>query len=302
MKQYSFIPLLTVVMLWLSCTKTAKVNFPDHHPLLVVHGYNAVGDTFHIYLGRTLALSEPAADSNSFVKNGWVLLYRNNQFADSLKYDDARKAYIARTVVAQTGGSYKIVAGAPGFETVEAVSAVPLQVPTTSLSRVPNARTTSEGIPLDDIRFTFNDPSSEKNFYLAVLFSSLPPSTFCVYSYDPVIEKYTGDLLPFNQSGCINSNEIIFNDKTFNGSTKSITISAEGVDINPVTDPATGKTRRAYLKRFNIIEDHYKYFKDIISLNAMDGPVFANPVFIKGNVKNGYGVFSVFTVATDSIP
>jgi hypothetical protein len=123
----------------------------------------------------------------------------------------------------------------------------------------------------------------------------------CAYTYDPVIEKYTASMLPFDQNSCINSDQIIFTDKIFNGAVKEIVLSAGNSEMKAYTDPS-GIIYKPYLKRYNVSKEHYVYFKNALAADANTVPTFSNPVSVKGNVKNGYGLFSIYLVTTDSIP
>src|SRR5688572_16605870 len=98
----------------MSCTKPGNVDLPPHEPKLVLHGYVAVGDTFRIAMGKTLR-SEGllVSPEDTYVKNGWMVLYDGNVFLDSLKYDAASFRYRSASRVAMPGKQYIIRAGAP---------------------------------------------------------------------------------------------------------------------------------------------------------------------------------------------
>lgn len=286
-----------------SCERPALIDFPPHTPLLVLHGYVAVGDTIKVSLGKTIRITVSEGDTATYVDNGWVLLYENDIFVDSLKFNPHERRYISSHVIAQTGNRYKVMAGAPGFGIVEAAARGPLPVPTTSLKVTDSSRTNTLNIMLSDIQFRFLDPAQEMNYYLLELY--LPGGSFdnCVYTYEPVIERYKGDMLPFDQNSCIYGDEVLFNDRSFNGQQKELTISSATDLLQSFIDPTTNITYRPYLKRYNISEDYYRYFKTWTAIEFNTGNVtMASPVIIKGNVHNGYGLFTVYTVTTDSLP
>ncbi len=291
-------------IIFFSCTRKADIKLPSHTPVLVLHGYITVGDTFSISLGKTLRADVAAHDTATYINDGVVLLFENNLFKDSLKFDAARRRYVSSHVIALAGKTYKIIASANNFTTVEATAIAPLPIYTVSLSRIKNARTDATGVPLDDVKFSFNDPSNEKNYYLAALYPAyINASYLCVYTYDPSVEKYSEGLLPFDQNSCIGSHEILYTDKSFNGQLKELVISSNSFSLNEITDPITGIVHKPYLKKFNISEDYYNYFKNTISLSAnAGGPTLSDPILIKGNVKNGYGLFTIFSTITDSLP
>lgn len=296
--------MLTVVIFYIvSCTKPGDVTLPHVEPRLVLHGYVATGDTFRVALGRTIvAQGQLATRPDTYVTNGWVLLYEGNVFLDSLKYRTSDERYVSASRIAAPGKSYTIKAGAPGYPSIEAVSFAPAPVNLTKIERKRHARKTSGGIWLDDVTFTFNDPPAERNFYLA----SVQPGRhgiMCVYTYDPAVERYMEDPLAIGENVCIDSDEIMYNDKTFNGTLKELTISADAFALDSFQDH-TGAIYRSCLKRYHVTEDYYRYFKatDASALVLETGPGFFEPRVIKGNVKNGYGLFTIFSAATDTIP
>ncbi|HEX6333022.1 MAG TPA: DUF4249 family protein [Flavisolibacter sp.] len=291
---------VVMVLSFAGCTRTADVNIPPHTSLLVLHGYVPVGEHFRVALGKSLSVRVPVTDTGNLVTNGWVLLYEENVFIDSLEYDPVDRMYVSNNSLAVAGRRYKIIAGAPGFVPVEAETIATGHVPTTSVVNIKNARSTTDGTLLNDIRFRFQDPLAFDNFYITELHTVFGGYE-CVYTYDPAVERYTGASAPFDQTSCIGNEEIIYNDRSFNGQQKEITISASAQSVEPFFDAASGIEFKAYLIRRNVSEDHYRYFKNQVVL-AAEGPTFSNPANIRTNVKNGYGLFSVYSVAVDTLP
>jgi hypothetical protein len=292
-----------VCILFASCTKPIDLVLPAHEPKLVLHGYVAVGELFEVAVGKSIRGSEEMNGSTTFVDNAWVVVYENGLALDSLRYDAQKKRYSSQLVAAVAGKTYTIKAGADGFPTVEAMANASLPVNTVSITHVKQARTTYYGEFMDDIKFSFQDIASEKNFYLAALF----PSAYgrvglqCVYSSDPAIERTQGNTLPFEESDCISSKELLFSDKSFNGAIREFVVSANSKSLETATDPQ-GNLHRPYLKRYSISEEHYTYFKQSLSaFGSGSFPAIHEPVIVKGNVKDGYGLFVVFSVATDSL-
>ena len=212
--------------------------------------------------------------------------------------------YIATHAIAKLGKTYKIMAGAPDFATIEAIASAPQPVNTIGLNHLKNARSDVSGMPLDDITFSFMDPENENNFYLSALFPAMPGISYpCIYTYDPSVEKYTEGFLPFDQNNCIFSQEIMYTDKSFNGKLKQITLSTNSYTLQPYVEPWTGDTLKPYIKRLSISEEYYRYFRNTLTLYLNSGgPTLSDPIIIKGNVKNGYGIFTIFTSVTDTLP
>jgi hypothetical protein len=285
-------------LLFFGCTREADITLPAHQPKLVLHGYMAVGDTFMVSLGRSVQADRFLADTETYVKDAVIYLYENGIVKDTLRYDASVYRYVAARTVAAGGKTYRITAHADGYPDVEATTSAPVPVPGISVARIPHSRTTSAGAMLDDIRFSFQDPPG-KDYYYAAVYGTFP-AQICVYTYEPSIERYSGDLAPFDQSSCISNEEILFTDKSFDGQQKQIVLSGESIYLEPYTDPSSGTVYNAELRRYHVSEEHYRYIKQSISLGFSSGtPTLNDPVSIKGNVKNGYGLFTIYTVTRD---
>ena len=284
----------------LACTKIRDVKLPPYEPKLVLHGYVAVGDTFKIALGTTLPQDTIALPAHTYVTNGWVLLYENDVFADSLKYNAAEARYVSSRTVAASGKLYKLRAGAAGYPDVEAVTMAPLPVSITSITRIKNTRRTAGGTMLDDLKFSFNDPPGT-NFYIASL--HFVNGINCVFTYDPAVDRYTTDLIAFETLHCIDSDEVLYTDRSFNGMSKEITLSTYSGSLDSYTDPTSGSVYRPYMKKYNITEEYYRYLKTSTYQNVIfeEGSLITEPRTPKGNVKNGFGLFTVFAAVTDTI-
>jgi hypothetical protein len=286
-----------------SCERTIEIDLGPHEPRLVLHGYVATGEFFHVAINKTMRPQAIISGDETFVENAWVTLYENDVFVDSLKYDAQKKRYSSQTVLAGAGKTYRVIAGANGFTTIEATANAAFPVNTVSIVHNKKTRSNSSNDMLDDVLFSFNDAANEKNYYLAALYPSLwaRSGVPCIYTNDAAIDRMRGAVLPFDEGSCIDPEEILFSDKSFNGQLKEIAVSARTEGLKTETDTA-GRLHRPYLKRSVISKEHYEYLQHTLSLYAGGViPSLNEPVAIKGNVKNGYGLFAVFPVTTDTL-
>jgi len=284
-----------------SCTKTVEVVLPVENKL-VVHGYVQVGDHFSVTVSRVARTAAIPADSN-ILRNAWVVLYENDVFVDSLKYDVPTKKYVSQRVIAELGKTYTLKAGVNGYPSVEARATAPRPVPTVSVSHIPNARYNDIGDYLDDVQFSLQDPADAPNYYLVEIHPSKLSyiTVFCVNTNDPAVEQPRGEVLPFGASQCLDPDEILFTDKSFNGTVKTITLSTVPVALKTLID-SSGRSHRPYLKRYHMSQEFYEYFKQNSSQNNGEDPIYlAEPTIVKGNIINGYGMFAIFTVAVDTL-
>src|SRR5689334_12612862 len=86
------------ILLLAACTRMVEIDFPPHQPLLVLHGYMDIGDTVMVSLGKTMGIDDQQGDTATYVDNGWVKLYVDGLFADSLIFDSVRRRYVSSHV------------------------------------------------------------------------------------------------------------------------------------------------------------------------------------------------------------
>jgi hypothetical protein len=288
--------IMGLFLLLLSCERDVIIELKPHIPALVVHAYVETGNSFEIAVGKTTSNSIVSSTINNYVENATAVLYENGVVIDTMEYDTATFRYIS-TDTAYPGRTYKIVVEAPGFETVEAMSEAPSVINTTLVSYIKDARVDRDGNSLSDIIFRFADPPGRNYYYVEI--GSYFYNSFCVYSYDQAVEEFQGEINPFEESNCIDNDNILITDRTFNGSTKEIILSATAFGLQEVDDGA--RIQRPYLKKYHITQDFYKYIKDGISVDIVDSNPFVEPHITGGNVRNGYGLFTVYSVTTDTL-
>ena len=287
------------------CEKPKDITLPELPPVLVLHGYIGTGEAFAVSVGKTaINAGIIPDDSTLLVKNALVVLYENGVIIDTLEYGNIIRQYVSsNSIRATTGKTYRVIAQAPGYTSVEATAKAPSFVPTNSVVRTQGARIDEFGNPMDDITFSFPDPAAEKNYYLAELNTYQPgpvPNAFCVFTYDPSVDKHQGDLDPFETANCISSREFIFNDKLFNGETKELTISTVASNLKSYTDG--NRLYRPYLKKYSLSQEYFQYLSDVLTLGVLRDNPFSRPYTIPGNVKNGYGLFTIYSAVTDTLP
>lgn len=290
------------ICLLFSCDKPYELNTEPHQSRLVVHAYVGTGQFFEVAVGKSMP-SEGVVlpDSLIAIKNALVVLFENGIRRDTLQYDNVKFVYRSSKVTAVSGDEYKVTVDAAGFQGVEATAKAPFPVPLTSAKIHKNARIDDVGQMLDDVTFKFTDPGSAQNYYRVEVNRNLiyGPGNFCVYTYDPIVEQFQEDLSPFESGSCIDNTLVLFTDATFNGLAKEITISGYTGALDELTD--RNIIYRPYIKIYNVAPEYYQYIKDGISLDLAQNNPFAQPFPIKGNVKNGYGMFTIFGIATDTL-
>ena len=286
-----------------ACNKSIEIDVPSQTPVLVLNAQWQQAQLFSLRLTRSRGINDPVDTGSNLIrtyeiKNAFITIKQNNVVIDTLKYDSLNFRYINKTKKTIIGNTYQVDAAVPSYSSISAVS------PLNSLMTISNTQLkraigyNSYGDLIDQISFSFNDNSSSTDYYLIRIHKSDGNYADCIGTTDTDFEKMIFNS-PYTTETCIDGNKLLLSDQNFNGQTKKIvvTLASNQMDITFIP----GKTRRPYIELLHITEDYFKYIKsyndyDISSLNP-----FAEPTNVYKNVKNGYGFFTAFSIATDTL-
>lgn len=294
--KYCFV-FLTVLILVAGCEKDIQVKVPELQPQLTIYSYTEVGGMITASIGRSIGILHYNGDQNLFINNAIVLLYVDGVLADTLILNSTIGDYKSHTI-AQYGKAYRLVATATGYSPAEASCDVPALVPVQDpIEHVPFARYDVDNGDEDKITIKFNDPAGS-DYYLIHFFAARETDSLagwgggsgCIFSNDNSVETPTSDAIGFNT--CIDSKSIFLKDQTFNGKTKELSLYVGHYDMLPITN-MLGDTLYPAVKLYHITEEYFRYLKSYKFSTQNEGNPFAEPTNIYGNVKNGYGIFTI---------
>jgi hypothetical protein len=280
------------------------LDIPPHDPVLVLNG---ILDTDTIT--RIVVSHSVGAFSNSipsFINDANVLLYKNNQFIDSLSPDLTNQVYVyysernnidslpmyyyKSSYIPQKDASYRIEVSHSDYNPISAETYVPNDI---SLYNIDIDTTSNED--RIGLTFSFDDASSVENFYRLELFSSCSKEWGSNYGYIEEID-FRGDTefrsndpsfpagIPFD-GYTFEGNNVVFTDALFNGQKKTITL-----DIQ--SDFKYADCDTVIIKFSTFSDDTYSYYNSLGDhaekgdLGLFGGEVI--PVY--SNVENGLGV------------
>jgi hypothetical protein len=298
----SILPAIVFVLCLAACERETEVHIPPQDPKLVAESRQGQGDRPEARISRTRSSTDPlppygSADPN-VVKNAIVLLYENDIFRDTMKYNTTTEKYKAPTATIAAGKTYKVVMTAPGFPVAEALSLTPTLVQINNYTLTPNARNDRDGNPQDELKVVFNDNVGTEDYYLIRIKDAYGGFLYCVNTNDKDVEKLVYDD-PLYPEECLQSDRLLISDVNFNGATKTLILFVSSGSISPQSVP--GGINKATIELLHINKDYYRYIKSLNSYeNAVDNP-FAEPVNLYSNVKNGYGLFTTYARDVDSI-
>lgn len=298
-KTIFFLALITGLLV--ACERDVDVKLPPHDKKLVVHAQQAQDRFFQIRIGHSLGITEPVNYQNNEqynVPDAQVLLKQNGAVWDTLHYNTVSRAYEG-SKPALLGYRYDVEAAAPGFDKAEGSSAFPPLVRPFRVQLKRNVRVEQDRGPQDEISVTFADDGAATNQYLFRIRRAGGSFADCVFTNDKDVERLVYSE-PFYTSECLDGDRLLVSDKNFNGATKTIVFYVNTYEMEAYADQQ-GNTLRPVLELLHINDDYFRYMKSVNAYdNAQDNP-FAEPTNIITNVKNGYGFFTTFAQAADTL-
>jgi hypothetical protein len=276
MKKIIYI-LLSSIVLISSCESDAEVDIPFEPVKLVISTFlNPEADTNYVYLSKT----DPVFDQNSifsddlFIDDGIVKISNGTQEI-TMRYDNVMNAYYFRKNELKIGFNKTYNISASAINQTINVSVLTIDSNSVSINNVIIDSTViddpfGESIKTYKIRFNFNDPATEENYYRI---SFVPTYLF----FDGTFKEYeyaTNDIY----------SDILMADVGKNGGT--ININSEYTSYNYGFNDFSFLAFKIYLTKIDA--DSYKYFKSLQNYTG-DDP-FSEPSLIYTNVPNGLGL------------
>jgi hypothetical protein len=291
----------------LSCEKDITVEAPPHEVKLVVNSITGMNMPFTAMVGKTAGILDLTTPESYLVSNAVVLLYENNVLKDTLKFDSNTRIYHAKNnTIAKAGVYYRLTATAPGFNTAEAEATMPADIVIESISRRLNVRADADSNMYDEVKIRFTDDAAISNYYMIKFtrpFSNRGDihydDMYCMRSLDTDIDRRT-DVDPILFEDCIDR-EFMMMDKRFNGAVKELNVFIRNHELEAVTDTVSNRQYKVVAELKNITPEQYKYRKSYGAYRDSDDNPFAEPVLVYTNVKNGYGLFTTYNLARDTI-
>ena len=296
--------LFSLILISCDMETVIDLDIPPHDPVLVLNGILDTDTNAQLVVSHSVG-----AFSNtnpSFINNANVMLYKNNQFVDSL-YPDTNVIdveylneyivsylpmyYYKSDYIPEKDANYRIEVSHSDYNPISAETSIPDDI---TLYNIDIDTTSSE----EKIGFTFSfdDDANEQNYYRLKLFSSCIKSWYDASGNLIEGERFRGDAwffsndpsfpagVPFEGYTFEGSN-VVFTDALFNGQQKTITLDVESelkyADCDTVIIRFSTFSNDTY-SYYNSLGEH----SDKGELGLFGGEVI--PVY--SNVENGLGV------------
>ena len=299
-----------LMILFSACEKTVHIDIPQKDPKLTISAWLKTGEVINMTIGKSRNILDPASTGNPFesyvVNNATPVVYENGIAIDTLVYNPNTFHYFsAGSKKIRDGYNYTIKVKAPGFTEAVVETITPSQSQIASIQLNRHVRTNSSGEQIDDIILKLDDPT-EKNFYIVKIYSrgyngggSVPGfPVWCVSTTDKDVEPLN-NVDPLDPDNRFDGNNIMMKDVNFNGGQKQLKLSVQSFYMDEFVN--NNRTYRPYLEVYRVTEAYFKYLKSYDAYESGRDNPFAEPANVYSNVTNGYGTFSTYTVAVDTL-
>ncbi len=300
---------LGLMVTFSACLKNTNIEVEKMPPKIVIHSYNQTGNSFRLYASKSANILDVLNwNSDRTLQGVDIDLYRNDIKVDHFVPDSSGMVYITENgTKAEPGIRYKIKATKEGMAPVESEAFLSDQFPAILSTTIKKKVKKIDYNEVDEILIRIADPPGVENYYM---FKFLIPyyyevtdtlfyygGSYCIYTSDPDIDNARIDPL---FADCI-SGDLIVSDKNFNGKEKEFAVYVRHGTLTESADSLNSRIYRPIFQLHNITADDFKYKKSIMQYDRASNNPFAEPVSVFTNIRNGYGVFSITHIQTDTI-
>jgi len=270
----------------ISCEKTIPIQIPTQDQKLVINCMELFGNSLNIYLSRSASVIDANSDLN--VDNAEVLLILDNK--DTLQM--INKGY-GRFLVGNihTAKTLRITANHVIYGSVEAECIVPAAGFIIEKSYSSTKYSQGMGSSYDVLKFRVKIKDIEgENYYFLQMF------TTSYNSYDKPGNSQNSASIWSSDNNLTQitsyTSGLVFDDKTFDAKERTIEYYSENYNF---TDSSQVK-----IVLNSITKSEYLWLKSYEMYHISSGP-FSENVQVYSNVKNGFGLFAVYSQTIDSI-
>ncbi len=270
--------------IFLSCEKDLPFPEQDVQPTLVLNGAFNLDSIWTVHISESAPVNGNSQPTD-VVGATAVLKDESGQTIGSFRHQEGG-TYLIPDLKPEAGRRYRVEASAPGLPSISAESYQPAAFNFTLSD-------TDKGVFLDFpvifIDLEIEDNADETNYYLIEVEKVIElTETEEVYRFVPYLyvfdQNTENDEIDTESAGF---ERIYLPDETFNGRKYTTRLAVEE-DIAPEENQINSEW---IIRVSSVSEDLYKYAKTLERYNLSNGELFAEPVEIHNNVKDGLGVF-----------
>jgi hypothetical protein len=275
-----------------SCRKKVDWHPPELEPMPVVNSIIKCGKPISVRVSLTVDFSGKTAPA---VTNAVVLLYINNQLAETLEHTG--DGLYQSQHIAQEDSEYRCEVAIPGFPLAKCFTRTPKRQEIIKFEHINKAGVDEEGLTHPAVKVTFSNAPSQALYYHIVITIDMHDNW-----QQPQLLNITDPIL-LNEGLPI----VVFSNERINGDTYTMIINYTTGSASNTNN--AGWVTKLYPVQVEIRTICYQYYKFIkqqylyeLSNNEPIFSVGATSTFnLHSNVENGYGIFAAYTSVKSEI-
>ncbi len=290
MKKNGLIALIMLITVS-SCEMVLEVDVPREKTKLVANCIFNTDSTWHVSVFE----SRYILDDYNFrsVENAQVKIVTETN--EEVILSHTQNGEYTSTSRPELNQHYTLEISANGFESISSVAFVPELVPVTSVlvdsASVVYDESGSASLPIE---VTFNGPGNRSNNYEAKLFQEIEREYYRWDTQELVKDTFLRLTPLVIENSAKDARTSIFSDVLFNG--KQYTLKSK---IRISTSEGSGyRLLKATVILINTSEEYFNYLNSSNLQKNTDGDLFAQPVQVYSNIKNGLGIFGGYTASS----
>jgi len=295
-----------------SCEEYIDYELDSSERKIVLNGFINPNEPVKINLSKSVSAAD-YIKKVEYISNAKVELYENNILVSELIYDEL--GFYISDFKPSENKTYTIKAEAEGFKNVYAQTTVPSSVSILEINddNLNIELYTEYGYSQYNIEgnliFKFARAQNSNNFFLVNTYTITGNIAYNYETNEPVDTLWTKQSLWYNPA--IESNtttEYLYIYDMFEGFVFSDEFSKSNFfDVNIAfssyfsNNSSVNSEKRLYFDAINFDETFFNYLKSKNLYSDNDGNPFSEPVNVYSNVTNGLGLFTAYSIVTDSI-
>ncbi len=274
---------LIITLIFASCQKNIDLNIPTNQSKIVVNGEFNTDQNLAVEVSKSVGLTQDFDTNGLVIDNAKVLFFEDNLLLGQATFVGGQYVYNKKPIANKI---YSVQVDVNTYSTIGAKVQMPNPVGFTT-QYIDSIGADKDGYRIGGLKMSIVDDGSQKNFYQLLI----------KYYDQPIQQWFNYDIIS-NDQIFINTKQkdgsYIFNDLTFNGTTKNISLNIEY--------QYTTSTPKFEIIIKSIDSEYYTYLQQIQEFNQTGRGLVDNPVIIKSNVTNGLGMVGAVSGKSVKIP
>jgi len=322
MKKTIYIFLISLFLI--SCSEVIDIKVDEKDKKIVLNSIINPDSLIIVHLSKSIGILEIDKDIK-LIENAEVQLFENNNFIENLSYD--KDGYYYSTIFPKINNTYTLKVSNNELKNVESETKIPAKVNIKNFSYIIDTTLTINSyydqyfdttyidtffnVEKFQIKVNFDDPIETKNYYMITFglkkyVSEYLPPDYTQYYEGEIMLPLWYSVANFDYSTQYNFDNFsgyVISDEFFNGKTYTLTADIDGYNLVDYDEFGNNILTKNPINIYliSISEEMYNYSISKNKYDQADNNPLSEPVNVLSNIKNGFGIFTSYSLTKDSL-